>query len=74
MDLGTLSFLPGESRMEERAQAAALLAVATARQAASPTAMMQARLPVARARTAAAFAEPVAAAIARWDRCRGDRG
>ena len=60
--------------MEGHAQAAALLAVATARQAASPTALMQARLPVARMRTAAAFAGPVAAAIARWGQRRGDGG
>ncbi len=74
MDLGTLSFPPGGSRTEERAQATALLAVATARQAASPTAMMQARMPVTHVRTAAAFAEPVAAAIARWGQCRSDQG
>ena len=60
--------------MEDRAQGAALLALAIARQAASPTALMQARLPVARARAAAAFAGPVAAAIARWRRHRNDRG
>ncbi|WP_375380478.1 hypothetical protein [uncultured Sphingomonas sp.] len=71
MDLGTLSFLPG-NRLEGRAQATALLAVAAARQAASPTAMMQARLPVPRVRTAASFAWPVADAIAGWRRRRGD--
>lgn len=45
---------------------AALLARVGARQAASPTAQAQARLPVARPRTGAAFAAPVAVSIAGW--------
>jgi hypothetical protein len=69
LDLGTSAFVSGDGREEGRVQAATLLAIAAARQAASPTALTQARLPVTGVRGAAAFAGPVADAIARWG-CR----
>ncbi|MGI4730759.1 MAG: hypothetical protein ACRYFW_03295 [Janthinobacterium lividum] len=61
-----ISWRPGPDREGGHADAAALLAMAQARQAASPTALAQARLPPPRRRTGAAFARSVAAALATW--------
>lgn len=62
-----ISWEPGADRARAGDDAAALLAMAAARQAVSPTAQAQARLPTLRPRTGAAFAGPVAVSIAGWN-------
>ncbi|WP_174296436.1 hypothetical protein [Sphingomonas bacterium] len=59
--------MPDADGARGRPDAVALLAMAGARQAASPTAQAQARLPTARPRTGSAFAGTVAMSIAEWN-------